>query len=244
MLRYSKFLPLVAIALVGAAILGAPAQARAEFRLSLQEAGVNGGAITQVATGGDFTPLQFSGTYGDFSVTFFGATSTNGASLSDIMSSTTTIVNLNGSSRTLTMYVSQTNFTLPTGPKLNVESGQSGTLTSGTVVLANQFQAYADAGNSINGIGGFTNGAQTATQTGSTFDTGSANGLFTRGSGSYSLTTVSTLNLSGGAILNLSNHENVTPVPVPAGVVLAISGLPFLGIGAWLRRRKVKVQVS
>jgi hypothetical protein len=158
------------------------------------------------------------------------------------MSSTTTIVNTNGSSKTLIMYISQTNFTLPTGPNLAVESGQSGTLTTGSVVLSNQFQAYADSGNNINGTGGYTNGPQTATQTGTTFDTGSASGTFIRGAGNYSLTSVSTLNVTGGTVLNLSNHENVKPVPAPAGVLLALTGLPFLGIGTWLRRRKAMVQ--
>ena len=47
MFRIRNFLPLVA-ALVGAAILGVPTQVRAEFRLSLQEAGVNGGAVFHV----------------------------------------------------------------------------------------------------------------------------------------------------------------------------------------------------
>ena len=36
----------------------------------------------------------------------------------------------------------------------------------------------------------------------------------------------------------------MTAVPAPAGVVLALYGLPFLGLGTWLRRRKVNVQNS
>jgi hypothetical protein len=30
-------------------------------------------------------------------------------------------------------------------------------------------------------------------------------------------------------------------VPAPAGLVLALTGLPCLGLGTWFRRRKAKV---
>jgi hypothetical protein len=36
-----------------------------------------------------------------------------------------------------------------------------------------------------------------------------------------------------------SGDFNLSPVPAPAGVLLALTGLPVLGVRAWVRRRKV-----
>jgi hypothetical protein len=236
-MRLSINTALAMAVLTAGLLIGTAAPARATFELSLQE---DGGAITQVATGADFTPLTFSGTFGDFAVTFFGATSTNSATLSDIMSSTTTVLNSSGMTHTLAFYVSQQDFTLPTSTSLNVESGLGGSLVAGT------YQAYADQNNNLNGTSDFTNGLQTATLIGATFATGSANGLFTRIAGSpYSLTSVATFTLDGSVSTTFADNVNVTAVPAPAGMVLALTSLPFLGIGAWLRRRKTsKVPVA
>jgi hypothetical protein len=224
--------------LVGAAILGAPASARASLNIYLQEAGVNGGAIHLVATAADFTAVSFSGTYGDFTVSIFGGSSDNDASLSDLLSSTTSVKNNAGASKTLKLYVSQNNYTLPAGSPLNVESGLGGSVNSGALTLTSIFQAFADKNNNLLGMGDFTNGPQTATPSGSTFSTGSANGLFTR-TGDFSLTSQVNFTLSGGGKANYSDHENVTAVvPAPGGVVLALTGLPVLSISAWLMRRR------
>lgn len=235
MFRFRNILPLALAVLSGIAILGAPASARADFNIYLQE---DGGAITLVGSGADFTAASFTGTFGDFKVSIFGATSDNGASLSDLLSSTTSVENLSGSTHTLSLYASQTNYTLPTTTKLNVESGLGGSISTGTVGLTGIFQAYADANNNLLGFGDFTNGPQNANLNGSTFDTGSATGVFNRDAGPYSLTSVANLTLSGHGKVNYSDHINVTAVPVPAGLVLVLSAMPVLGIGTWLRRRK------
>ena len=83
----------------------------------------------------------------------------------------------------------------------------------------------------------FTNGSQSAMQNGSTILTGSAFGLFNR-IGAYSLTTVTAFDLSAGGNANFSAHENLTAAPAPAGLVLALTGLPVLSIGRLIRRRK------
>ena len=87
----------------------------------------------------------------------------------------------------------------------------------------------------------FTNGPQNDTQLGSTFDTGSAVGSFNRTSTNspYSLTSVANLTLSGNGVVNYSDHVNVTyTAPAPAGLVLALAGLPVFGLGAYIRRRR------
>jgi hypothetical protein len=247
MLRLKRLMPLAA-ALVGAVVLGAPTRARAEFALFLQEAGVNGGQITQVASGADFAGAMFNGTYGDFKVSFLGGAADNGATLSDLLSSTTAVTNTSGTTKTLNLWVSQNNYTLPAGSLLAGESGLGGSGTNGTLGLTGIFQAYADANNNLlakdtltggAAVTDFTNGPQNATPTGTTFDTGSAIGLFTR-TGPYSLTSVASITLSAGGTINYADHVNVTSVPAPAGVVLALTALPCLGFGGWLRRRAVR----
>jgi len=218
-------------------LLFASSRADAALQIALQQAGVNGGAITVVASGADFTSAAFGGTYGDFTVQVFGGASSNTASLSDLLSSTTRVTNNSGSTATLNLYVTQSNYTLPVGTPLNVESGMGGSVNVGTVGLTGIFQAYADANNNLFGIADFTNGPQNATQSGSSFDTGSAIGLFNR-TGNYSLTSVVRFTLSGGGQANYSSHVNVTAVPEPGSMLLLGSGL--FGLAGAARRRLKK----
>lgn len=230
-----KFFAVVAL-LAGAALFAAPNSARATFELSIR---IDGGPMTLVASGADFGAISYTGTAsGIFDIRILGGSSTNGNALSDLLGSTTRVTNLTGANHVLQVFLTQTNYSLPSGNPLIVSSSMGGTVNTGTVVLTNIFQAYADATNAAYGTGGFTNGPQTAVASGSSFDTGSVSGLFTR-SGDYSLTSVVTLDMSGGAVMNYSNQINVQNVPAPAGLVLALSGMPVLGVGTWLRRRKV-----
>jgi hypothetical protein len=244
MIQMRNFLSLATALLVAVFALQA-SPAKADFQLYLQEAGVNGGAITSVASGADFTSISFSGTYGDFKVKVFGGSSDNGTDLSDLFQSTTTVQNLSGSTKTLHLYVVQTNYTLPSSPVLAIESSLGGSVTTGTLGMTGIFQAYADPNNAnpISNTGVFTppsytNGPQNGILNGGSYDTGSASGSFTQGSGGYSLTGVVTFDLSGGGKANFGDQINVTPTPAPAGVLLALSAFPCLGIGAWLRRRR------
>jgi hypothetical protein len=256
MLRFRNISRLAAL-LVGAVALGAPNKAHATFQIFLQEAGVNGGNITMVASGVDFSlaGATFTGVYGDFTVQVFGSTSDNGingGTLSDLLATTTAVTNNSGTEKTLKLWASQTGYTLPVGSPLRVESGLGGSVSQGTIGMSGIFQAFADKGNDLLTAGtltggaavtDYTNGPQTGVPTGSTFDTGSASGAFSRDGTPYSLTSVATFDMSGGAKGNFSDHVNVTPVPAPAGLMLAASGVPALALG-WLRRRKVKVQKS
>jgi hypothetical protein len=193
--------------------------------LSLQEAGVNGGVPTVVAAAPDFTAASFTGTYGDFGVTIDAGSSDNGAAQSDLLSSTNRITNLSSTSTlTLKLTVFQDGYTLPAGSPVNVESGQGGSVNTGTLSLSNIFQAFASSTN--NTTFDFTNGPQTATQTGSTFQTGSATGVFSRAAGPYALSSTVTITLTPGGTINFSSHVNVTPsTPVQPGT--------FATIGFW-----------
>jgi hypothetical protein len=233
---------LIAPALALLALLLAASPSRATLEIALQEAGVNGGAIHVVKTGGDFTDVTFSGTYGDFTIKILGGTSDNGATLSDLLSASTSVTNNSGKTKTLKIWITQTDYTAPAGSRMVVESGLGGSVSKGALTLTNIYQAYADKNNHLFGTSGYTEGPQTATKHGSTFDTGSATGLFTRtATHPYSLTSVITFTLSGGGKANYSSHVNVTAaVPAPAGLVLAASGAAALAL-ARLRRRKLAV---
>jgi hypothetical protein len=235
MSKYFRSLTSPIAAMIAVAVMAMATPARADLTLYFQE---DGGAIVQQGPSSpDFTTVSFNGTYGDFAITLLGGSTKNTATKSDVLSSTTEIVNSDpNSSHTLTIYISQTNYTLPSGSPLVVESGLSGTVNGGSVGLPNIFQAYADKNNTLLGMSDYTNGPQSATLHGTTFDTGSASGAFTR-TGDYSLTSVSTFVLSVGGDINYSNHINVTPTPEPS--TMALAGLGALGFVVYgLRRRK------
>src|SRR5258708_4055738 len=115
MSRFLRALPLAVLA--GALALSTPSPAFATIALYLQE---DAGVITQVQTGASFTSINFTGTFGDYTVAVLGANALNGSSLSDLTSSTTTVTQNAGTSgsHTLHLYATETDYTLPTGPNL------------------------------------------------------------------------------------------------------------------------------
>jgi len=192
-----------------------------------------------VASGASLSTLSYTNTFGDFSVQVFAGAFDNGASLSDILSSSVSVTNTSGATHTLQMWVSSQDFTLPAGSTLAAESAMGGSVNTPTVTPT--FQAYADKNNNLFGSGtaitDFTNGLQNAGFNGSSFDTGSAFGSFSRLAGNYSMTTVVNLLMTGGAKANFSSHENMRAVPEPASMLLLGSGLVGL---ARARRRARK----
>jgi len=220
-----------ALALLALLLASSPSRAAFEIQVS-----VDGGSFFSVASGSDFTTIQFTGRVsstginatGPIRLTVSSSTSDNNADVSDLLSSTNKVETLTSGQHTVVIMTSQTNYTLPASSKLMVESSLGGNVTKGTLGRTNIFQGYADAGNGLFGTSDFTTGSQTASA-GGAFNTGSADGVFDRG-GSYSLTSKTTLVLNGtlvsgtAAVVNYSNQINVTAVPVPASLVLLASG--------------------
>ena len=217
----------------------APQQVRADLVLYLQE---DGGVITEEgrAVGAPNQSLNISLSFGDFSVTFLGGASVNAATMSELLSSTTMVVNNDASNQhTLNLWVTQTDYSLPSGTLLNVESGLGGKHVTGTTVgFTGIFQAWADKNNNERGTGDFTNGPQTASPSGNSFDTGSAFGVFTRLGTNYSLTSVANLTLSAGGTVNYSDTVDVRAVPEPVSMILVGTGLLGLVVSSRLRRGK------
>jgi MYXO-CTERM domain-containing protein len=235
--------------MLGAILALCGPSAHADLALFLQE---DAGNIVEVAHTTDFNPLgvSFSGTFGpggiggtDFTVTIQGASSDNGATLSDLLTSANKITNTSSVTHTLHLWASQDNYSLPAGTPLQVESGMGGSITNPTLTLTGVFQAYADKNNDLLGtptagaaITDFTNGLQNATASASTYGTGSAFGSFTR-TGDYSLTQVANITLTAGGKINFAAHENVTAIPEPSTMAIAgLGALGLIGYGLWRRR--------
>ena len=129
---------------IGLGVLGSPPRASADFVLALAQ---DGGPLTVVATGPSFNPVFASGTFGNYTYSFFSAVATDSTLDSNLLSSTTQIQSLTAAPHTLSLYVSNQDYLLPADTLLTVRSGLGGTYgsTPGFIGAAT-FQMWSDAG--------------------------------------------------------------------------------------------------
>jgi hypothetical protein len=228
----------LAVALVaGFSALARPAQALSA--LALRE---DGGTIVVVVNGPSLAALSFSGAspLGNFAVTIFGSHEVDSAGLSVMSSSATTVTLTTGGTHTLELFTSSQDFTLPAERFVTVTSGAGGTYITGLGAV--QFQAFADEGNAIAGIAGFSNGLQSAIPpagSAATFHTGEASSVWDKGdAAAFSLTTGTAITLTGAAAsANFSSHEILAPAAIPEPASLLLLGSGLLAAGVVLRRR-------
>src|SRR5688572_17931514 len=117
---------LISTGLAASFVLFGASRADAAFQLALEQVGGPGFTVFATA-GGDFTAVAGSGSFGDFTITNFSASSLNSAT-SDLLSASLRVTNNSTTEETLRLYVTQTNYTLPPGSPLSVESGQGGSI--------------------------------------------------------------------------------------------------------------------
>jgi len=236
MLR-SKFFTAALVA--ATALLAAPAASQATFTLKLSQTGgvppadltITDGTLPDPAADG---LIQVTGGFGDFSTTLTAASSNSATnSLPATMALTQLVLHNNSTgTRTLTLTILDTAFTVPTGPKSldnslawSVPTTQDAVTTVTLQTTVNGVNAPLLVVNSSTpnfGAQGFSNFGPTG--------------------GSYPVQMVVTITLAGGATFNGSAGATITATtPAPAGVVLVASVLPFVAL---LRRRLRKSDVA
>jgi len=240
MFRFKKWL--TALALTIAACLATGSRAHAGASITLQEVGVLGPTtIPLVVVGGIYAtgPILF----GDYQINVTGSDSAPGVNpftnKQTISQNTLTVKALNLGAGDLIITVQDDTFTntLPGGP-------------SGPVsLLANSLSATQIDTGSVSAFGfvtGVGGGGATSTVTipaqvePPVGQVAGSTALVTLGTGAtFTLGNVATIHgLQVGATDNFTITTTLA-TPAPAGLILALSGLPLLGL-PWLRRRKLK----
>jgi hypothetical protein len=214
---------------------------RADLIITLTESG----GPTAIIKGPSGTLLSFGPvTVGDFSVSGQGNSNSPGtAALSQLLNSAIQVTNTDAKAgHTLTVMVTDVNFSLPKGPLTMVSSFGGASILNGPNQAT--FQGWADLTNTPTTAGATTAGAQAGPPV-----SGSSSYKTTDLSVSvphvdnnlYALlsTTIFTVGASGQ--IQGTGNLSLTPtgaVPAPAALLLALTGLPCLGAGYLVRRRK------
>lgn len=247
----SKFLAAAAVAVVG--LLASPSSADAAFRMRVETGTTTGPGVVltdTLSTG----IISFSGSIGQFTLNVTtGLTAPaimlpgyfEGMDLNNISINSTGAGTLR-----LILEVTGLGANTPLGA-VALESAVGGTLTApaGSSIT---FASYADSSNSapnlgpdtspagalplVTGIGG---GSSVVTSQTFTPPPGAFSGTSTtnfNNTGTYSLYAVVTVKFTGAGLVSF-DHQTATQ-PVPAGLVMALTGMPVLGLGAWIRRRR------
>jgi len=221
--------------LVGGAFFGAPSQAQATFTMKLT-ASNGAGTVSQTVTGTGLIVFA-PGAFGDFNSVFVQvATSNSVANMSPaeltIASTNITTTHANAS---LTITLEDDNFHAPVN--VHYLASQLSNTQSPVGVATITYTSF------LNGAAGTT---LTQTSTSGNVIVNDPVAVPTTPFDLKSVTTIKIHNPSGSSetvLLNGITDASPTPVggplptPAPAGLVLALSGAPFLAFGFRLRRR-------
>jgi len=254
---------LLAAVLAGAALFWAPTPARADFIIRATDLASGGGVNASVTQSGlsnadGSGSLVFNSTVGNFSITLVTNIATTGPGFT--AASQTINITYNGptvgssaGSDTLIIEILGNKFTNPSTGSAQITSNSSpstsgllatnGTnnavvMTSG--VISGNVLALGAAGTTLGGQLGQSTGSGTMGGASSVLNPNPATGAvfnipnpFTF----YQTYTIKDFQTSGQAG-SLSGGSTVNAVPAPAGLILALTGVPLLGLANRLRRRK------
>jgi hypothetical protein len=223
---FRNILTLSAI-LVAIATLGAPTQAYADFELKIS---TSSGFTTTLIDNTNSGQLTFNGAAGaNFTVNVVTSLSKPvlGSATNPSMDLNFVVVNTTGVLDTITLSASDTDFG-PLASASNLAMDIGGTLAPGAQVT---YQTFQDTNNA-----NFGNTSASPVLTFLTSPYSGSSLLAADPASAYSLTQTIAITSGLGAT---SGNATLTSTPAPAGLVLALSGLPFLSLGAWIRRRRV-----
>jgi hypothetical protein len=203
----------------------------------------DGSVNGSISLGTTTTPI----TFGDFSV--LGSVSTSnspGATLAQLVSSSLSVTNTTGALHTINLQISDKGFTSPfpatfgatASGTFNVDPNFSVMSVLGSTAHAT---AYADFTNTLFGTQhtvqdySFAAGDVTTDSYANTV----AHVIPGPQSSPYAMTVQLVFDVAGHNILS-SRNDSITasPVPEPATLLSMAVGLPLLGLGAWVRRRR------
>lgn len=247
-MKRSWFWPIVAAVVPFALAVGA-CPARADFAVQ-----VTVGVTTVTITDNETSPqldsdptvnsINWNGTVGGVHITVLASTTSTpignppvGSALDLTYSATNVTGAVNPTSQTVMLLASANGFTQPpTEPNVTITSSGGGTNVSSSTTyqqwLVNSPDGHTEP--TLFTVTGTTPGPQGPSSDASFHFNNSANGSIVT---PFELTERVTAVLSTNGSQATGDLQSVLSVPAPAGLMLLASGLPFLGIGEWLRRR-------
>jgi hypothetical protein len=243
-LRTRKRLPFVlAIALLVLSALVHASPAQAAFILLLDA----GGGNTAIATG--TSPLMLSGPLGGsvFTINVTTATSSSPA-IPGQQSIDLNSINVAASGPgTLTITTYATGDMLPPGAAV-ASSSIGGTIDRGATITAHSWFDPSNTGNTALPPAFGLPGAAVPIMTFGSYmpppigfsDNPPNVGMTVPSSGAFALIAQTTVTFAGAGSVSYGFSTHVTATPAPAGLVMALSALPFVGLGYWRKRRSVR----
>jgi len=249
------FLTSVAV-LTGLAVLGTASSANADFRMRIESGTTIGPGVVITDNGpGDnqssIGAIGFSGAItAQFSINSSIGTTTPTAVLPgyfDGIDLNNLTINSTGAG-VLRLILEQTGFNTAPNGNITLQQEVGGVLTAGAGSTI-KFQSFAANGSAVPNLGldqfptgalslvtGIGPGDASVTQT---FGPGAFNGTagtnFNK-TGTYSMYEVVTVTFTSAGSVSFNGVTGTAPAP--AGLVLALTGMPVLGLGAWVRRRR------
>jgi hypothetical protein len=229
--------------LLGVLLLGPSPSARADFKVRYSTNG--GGSYTTVADNGSG---DLAGALGSIQVNIVGVgTVTVNSSATESNDATVTLLDLgvNGSGikGAIDLVVQATISDLTTAPPpLTLSYNFTGSVSLNATGATDTQQTWVDQANGLFGTGNIVADTTALNVPASGTTPGfTANSLYSLTTSIHVKTTGSThQNTDKYSISQDSNNEiDPSPVPEPATLLLALLGGPVLGLGAWMRRRRI-----